>query len=70
MERGGKGEGPMKAMHKSELAHAAGVTPDTFRTWLHSDADYLRSQSVPPKAKILPPQVVAHLAEKHNIEVR
>ena len=30
----------MKAMHKSELAHAAGVTPDTFRTWLHSDADY------------------------------
>ena len=33
MERGGKGEGPMKA-------------------------------------KILPPQVVAHLVEKYNIEIR
>jgi len=59
----------MKAMYKSELADAAGVTRDTFRTWLHSDADYLRSQGLNPKAKILPPQVVAHLVEKYNIEV-
>ena len=59
----------MKAMSKSELARAAGVTTDTFRAWLHTDTDYLRSQGIGPKAKILPPQVVAHLAEKYNIEV-
>ena len=56
-------------MLKSELARAAGVTIDTFRAWLRTDTDYLRSQSVSPKAKILPPQVVAYLAEKYNIEV-
>ena len=56
-------------MLKSELARAAGVTIDTFRAWLQTDTDYLRSQSVSPKAKILPPQVVAYLAEKYNIEV-
>ena len=58
----------MKAMYKSELAAAAGVTRDTFRRWLHSDADYLRSQGLNPKAKMLPPQVVAYLVEKYNIE--
>ena len=56
-------------MLKSELAAAAGVTRDTFRTWLRSDADYLRSQGISPRAKVLPPQVVAHLAEKYNIEI-
>ena len=59
----------MKAMYKSELASAAGVTHDTFRRWLQSDADYLRSQGLSPKAKMLPPQVVAYLVEKYNIEV-
>ena len=59
----------MKAMLKSELAAAAGVKRDTFRGWLHSDADYLRSQGISPKAKLLPPQVVAYLVEKYNIEL-
>lgn len=59
----------MKSMFKSELASAAGVTCDTFRRWLHSDADYLSSQNIKPKAKLLPPQVVAYLVEKYNIEV-
>ena len=69
MERGGEGVGFMKAMYKSELAAAAGVTHDTFRRWLRSDADYLRSQGLSPKAKMLPPQVVAYLVEKYNIEL-
>ncbi len=59
----------MKAMYKSELAAAAGVTRDTFRRWLHSDADYLRSQGIHPKTKMLPPQVVRYLCEKYDIEV-
>ena len=56
-------------MFKSELADAAGVTRDTFRLWLHSDADYLRSQGISPKAKLLPLQVVRYLIEKYDIEV-
>jgi hypothetical protein len=60
----------MKAMYKSELAEAAGVTCDTFRRWLRSDINYLRSQGLSPKAKVLPPQVVAHLVEKYNIDLK
>ena len=56
-------------MYKSELAAAAGVTRDTFRRWLHSDADYLRSQGITPKSKMLPPQVVRYLCDKYDIEV-
>lgn len=59
----------MKAMLKSELAAAAGVTRDTFRRWLHSDTEYLRSQGLNPKTKILPPQVVRYLCEKYDIEL-
>ena len=59
----------MKAMLKSELAAAAGVTRDTFRNWLRSDADYLRAQGISPKAKLLPPQVVRYLCEKYDIEI-
>ena len=59
----------MKAMHKSELAAAAGVTPDTFRRWLRSDADFLHSQGISSKAKMLPPQVVTYLVQKYDIEV-
>ena len=58
----------MKAMLKSELAAAAGVSRDTLRRWLNSDADYLRSQGLNPKAKMLPPQVVRYLCEKYDIE--
>ena len=68
MERGGEGDGAMKAMLKSELAAAAGVKRDTFRSWLRSDAEYLRSQGVRPKSKVLPPQVVRYLCEKYDIE--
>lgn len=59
----------MKAMLKSELASAAGVTRDTFRRWLKSDAEYLRTQGVSPKAKMMPPQVVRYLTEKYDIEI-
>ena len=37
--------------------------------WLQSDADYLRSQGIGPKAKTLPPQVVRYLSEKYDIEL-
>ena len=59
----------MKAMLKSELAAAAGVSCDTFRRWLRSDTDYLREQGISSKTKFLPPQVVRYLCAKYDIEV-
>ena len=59
----------MKAMGKSELAAAAGVSRETFRRWLKEDEAYLRAEGVPPTAKMLPPQVVKYLIDKYCIEL-
>ena len=61
--------GIMKAMLKSELASAAGVSRDTFRRWLQSDAEYMREQGVKPTSKMLPPKVVKYLIDKYCIEM-
>jgi len=59
----------MKAMSKSELAAAAGVSRDTLRRWLMTDLDYLRSQGITPSARIFPPQVVEYLVNKYAIDL-
>ena len=59
----------MKAMLKSELASAAGVSRDTFRRWLQSDAEYMQEQGVKPTSKMLPPKVVKYLIDKYCIEM-
>lgn len=59
----------MKAMLKSELAAAAGVSGGTFRRWLQSDVEYLRGQGVKPTSKMLPPKVVKYLIDKYCIEL-
>lgn len=56
-------------MLKSELAAAAGVSRDTFRRWLQSDKEYLRSLGLKPKAKMLPPRVVNYLIDKYCIDL-
>ena len=58
----------MKAMSKSEIADRAGVSASTFRKWLKTDEDYLRSQGVKIRQKILPPQVVNYIFQKYCIE--
>lgn len=59
----------MTSYTKSQLAAFAGVSPATFRRWLQTDADYLRSQGITPHTKLLPPQVVAYLARKYAIDL-
>ena len=59
----------MKAMLKSELAAAAGVSRYTFRRWLQSDAEYMREQGVKTTSKMLPPKVVKYLIDKYCIEL-
>lgn len=59
----------MKAMLKSELASAAGVSSQTFRRWLLADTEYLCQQGIKSTTRILPPQVVRYLCEKYDIEL-
>ena len=59
----------MKAMLKSELAAAAGVSSQTFRRWLLADTEYLCQQGIKSTTRILPPQVVRYLCEKYDIEL-
>lgn len=59
----------MRAMLKSELAAAAGVSRKTFRRWLQTDAEFLREQGVGPTTKMLPPNVVKYLIGKYCIDL-
>lgn len=61
--------GIMKAMLKSELAAAAGVSGETFRRWLLTDRTYLLSLGVKPAAKLLPPKAVNYLIDKYCIDL-
>ena len=59
----------MKSYSKIELARAAGVSGETFRRWLRTDAAFLCANHITPKTKLLPPHVVKYLCEKYDIEV-
>ena len=59
----------MKAMSKTELARAAGVSLETFRRWLKSDRAFLEANGIRPTTKLFPPKVVKYLCEKYDIEI-
>mgnify|MGYP004640183899 FL=1 len=59
----------MKSYTKSQLASFAGVSTATFRRWLQSDTAYLAAHNITPQTKLLPPQVVAYLADKYAIDL-
>lgn len=59
-----------KAMYKNELAQIAGVSRDTFRRWIKSDEETLRSLGCKKKDQLLNPAAVRYLCEKYVIEVR
>lgn len=54
-----------KAMLKSELARAAGVSNRTFSRWLRTEKDVLASMGVHRTARLLPPQAVKYIREKY-----
>ena len=62
----------MRAMTKSELAKAAGVSGRTFRRWLAEP--YMREKLAPfgllKQQHILPPEVVKIICEHYVIEVK
>ena len=59
----------MKAMSKTELARAAGVSLETFRRWLKSDRAFLEANGIRRNTKLFPPNVVKYLSEKYDLEV-
>lgn len=58
-----------KSMYKSELAAAAGVGMSTFRRWLETDKERLKSLGCLPRSKLLNPAAVQYLCEKYVIDV-
>ena len=58
-----------KAMYKSELARAAGVSGETFRKWLQSDKQQLTAMGVTLYQQLLPPNAVRYICEKYCIDV-
>ena len=57
----------MKAMLKSEIARAAGVSDSTLRRWLRCHEQQLRNLGVRKKAKLLSPKVVRWVCEEYGI---
>ena len=52
-----------RAMLKSEIARAAGVSHTTFWQWLRPHRDRLARLGVSPTAHLLPPSAVRYICE-------
>ena len=59
----------MKAMSKQQLADRAGVSVRTLMEWCKPFQEELVAMGLRPNAKVLPPKIVAFLAEKFCIDV-
>ena len=56
-----------RAMYKSELAEAAGVSRVTLWAWMKRDRAVLSAMGVSPHSKKLPARVVRYLDERYCI---
>ncbi len=59
----------MKAMSKTELAAYAGVDSRTLGNWLKPFREELAQIGMKPRQKVLPPNVVAWIAERLSIDI-
>ena len=59
----------MKAMTKSELAQAAGISVDTLVRWLKPHRRQLEALGLQPNMRVLPPRVVTYIVETFCIDV-
>ena len=59
----------MKAMSKSQLAAAAGVSIKTFQRWLVRHSEELAMLGVKPRDKLLPPVAVKFIVEQYCIDL-
>lgn len=59
----------MKAMSKQQLADKAGVSINTLNRWCKPLCKELEAMGLPPKARMLPPNIVKFIAERFCIDV-
>lgn len=59
----------MKAMLKSELAMAAGVSRRTFTRWLSSNRDTLAKAGITPDMRLIPPKGVELICDLYGIDL-
>ena len=59
----------MKAMSKQQLANRAGVSINTLNRWCKPLSKELEAMGLPPKARVLPPNIVKFIAERFCIDV-
>ena len=59
----------MKAMSKSQLAAAAGVSIKTFQRWLVHHSEELALLGVKPRDKLLPQVAVKFIVEQYCIDL-
>ena len=59
----------MKAMSKSELAQAAGISVDTLMRWLKPHSQQMETLGMRPGKRVLPPKVVTYIVEMFCIDV-
>ena len=55
-------------MTRQELANCAGIDRQTLKNWIEPHANLLFEMGMRPR-QILPPKVVAWLAERYSIDV-
>ena len=55
-------------MSKQQLADRAGVSINTLNRWCKPFSKELEAMGLPPKARVLPPNIVKFIAEKFCIE--
>ena len=56
-------------MSKQQMANKAGVSINTFNRWCKPFQKDLEAMGLPPRARMLPPNVVKFIAEKFCIDV-
>ena len=59
----------MKAMSKSQLAAAAGVSIKTFQRWLVRHSEELALLGAKPRDKLLPPVAAKFIVEQYCIDL-
>ena len=58
----------MKAKTKSEIAQAAGISPELLRRWMMEHRNVISAMGVKPTRRLLPPKVVRYMCRELGIE--
>ena len=58
----------MKSKTKSEIARAAGISPEVLRRWMMEHRNVISAMGVRPTRRLLPPKVVRYICSELGIE--